>query len=133
MNNDDVMMRNTATKILGSPAQQQSFPSIYDNSISKLSLKCLCNICNLNIHLDDHNKIRVGGRLKNSKSFSLSLLDWPTAHCTRQSKLHHNVFVDTTVWSRCVRTYEVDGPRNTFLNSRKQPNGRPTRTHTIFS
>lgn len=46
---------NTSTIILTRIAQQESFPTIYDNLISKQPLKCPRNISNLNIFLDEHN------------------------------------------------------------------------------
>lgn len=61
---------NNATRVLTQIAQQQSFPEIYDSLKNKRQFKCSRSISGLNIFMDEHNLIRVGGRLVNSDSFT---------------------------------------------------------------
>lgn len=59
-----------STRVLTRIAQQQSFSEIYDNLKNNRSLNFPRHISSLNIFLDEHDIIRVGGRLTYSKSFS---------------------------------------------------------------
>lgn len=61
---------NESLLFLTKVAQQQSFPIEYNCLVNGLQLKASRNISSLNIFLDKHKIIRVGGRLSNCTEFS---------------------------------------------------------------
>ncbi|CAG9114803.1 unnamed protein product [Plutella xylostella] len=75
---------DNSTRCLARLSQQQSFPGIATDLTNKRNVKFPRNISSLNIFLDQHNLIRVGGRLGNSESFSYNK-KFPVLLCSKHN------------------------------------------------
>jgi hypothetical protein len=61
---------DNSTKILTRISQMQSFTNLYEDLKNKRVNNFPRNISSLNVFIDEHDLIRVGGRLCNSESFT---------------------------------------------------------------
>jgi hypothetical protein len=61
---------DNSTKILTRISQMQSFTNLYEDLKNKRVNNFPRNISSLNVFIDEHDLIRMGGRLCNSESFT---------------------------------------------------------------
>lgn len=73
-----------STKTLTRISQRQSFSTVYDDLKNKRNVNFPRNISSLNIFLDEHDLIRIGGRLSNSESFTYGKMH-PLLLCNKHS------------------------------------------------